>query len=236
MYARPPLLRTCFFLALFATALPVRPGPVADWNHAAREAIRAARTSPPVASRGLAMLHVAIYDAVNGIARTHTAFRVTEPGPDGAAAQAAVSGAAYHVLRHLFPGSDLQRTNLDVVYAAQMAGLSDGPATATGLAWGEQVGALIVAARAGDGSTQPGEYTPEEEPGVWRPTPPAHGPALLPRWGQVVPFTMTSGAQFRPHPPPPLGSSAYAFEVNLVEFIDPTPAGHGKRFYRAKVR
>ena len=49
----------------------VRADVVTDWNNAALDAIRAGSTAPPIASRSLAILHVSIYDAVNGIARTH---------------------------------------------------------------------------------------------------------------------------------------------------------------------
>jgi membrane-associated phospholipid phosphatase len=208
--------RTCFLLALLPTCL-LQAGPVTEWNEAARAAIRAARSNPPVASRGLAMLHVAIHDAVNGVQRTHRPYHVTDHAPAGASLEAAVSGAAYEVLRHLFSSSDIQRTNLDVVYLELVAAVPEGPAKQDGLLWGQQVGAAILALRASDGSTETVDYTPGDQPGVWRPTPPAHAAALLPHWGQVTPFALTSAAQFRPHAPPPVGSSAYAFELNIVK-------------------
>ena len=51
-------------------AIPASADVATDWNNAALDAIRADRTVPPVASRSLAIAHAAIYDAVNGIART----------------------------------------------------------------------------------------------------------------------------------------------------------------------
>ena len=83
-------------------------GPVAsadvilDWNVAALNAIRASRTSPPVASRALAILHVSIYDAVNGISRTHEPYVVASDVPASASSEAAASGAAHRVLVTLF--------------------------------------------------------------------------------------------------------------------------------------
>jgi hypothetical protein len=70
--------RKIFTATLLLTALgaPAFADVVTDWNAAALDAIRAARTSPPVASRALAILHVSIYDAVNGISRTHRAYLV----------------------------------------------------------------------------------------------------------------------------------------------------------------
>jgi len=56
--------------------IPARGDVVTDWNNAALDAIRAGRTAPPIASRSLAILHAAIYDAVNGIVRTHEPYLV----------------------------------------------------------------------------------------------------------------------------------------------------------------
>ena len=56
--------------------IPANGDVVTDWNTAALNAIRAGSTAPPIASRSLAILHVSIYDAVNGIARTHEPYLV----------------------------------------------------------------------------------------------------------------------------------------------------------------
>ena|ERR1043165_8443429 len=64
--------------------IPARGDVVTDWNNAALNAIRAGSTAPPVASRGLAILHAAIYDAVNGIVRTHEPYLVPSDGPASA--------------------------------------------------------------------------------------------------------------------------------------------------------
>src|SRR5215813_1325351 len=68
---------------------------VTDWNNAALDAIRRGNTPPPIASRGLAILHAAIYDAVNGIARTHEPYLVPSGVPASASRQAAASTAAH---------------------------------------------------------------------------------------------------------------------------------------------
>ncbi len=61
---------------------------VTDWNTAALDAIRAGSTAPPIASRSLAILHVSIYDAVNGIARTHEPYLVQSAVSSSASRQA----------------------------------------------------------------------------------------------------------------------------------------------------
>jgi membrane-associated phospholipid phosphatase len=68
---------------------------VTDWNAAALNAIRGGHTAPPIASRSLAILHVSIYDAVNGIARTHESYLVPGAAPASASREAAASAAAW---------------------------------------------------------------------------------------------------------------------------------------------
>jgi hypothetical protein len=72
----------------------VRADVATDWNNAALDAIRAGNTAPPIASRSLAILHVSIYDAVNGIARTHEPYLVQSEVPASASRQAAASGGS----------------------------------------------------------------------------------------------------------------------------------------------
>src|SRR5213083_3393140 len=76
---------------------------VTDWNTAALDAIRAGSTAPPIASRSLAILHASIYDAVNGIARTHEPYLVQSAVSASASRKAAASAAAHDTLVNLFP-------------------------------------------------------------------------------------------------------------------------------------
>src|SRR5712691_4980293 len=78
---------------------------VTDWNTAAVDAIRAASAPPPIASRSLTILHVSIYDAVNGIARTYEPYLVQSAVPASASREAAASAAAHEVLVNLFPAA-----------------------------------------------------------------------------------------------------------------------------------
>ena len=75
---------------------------VTDWNTAALNAIRADRKTPPEASRALTILHASIYEAVNGIARTHKPYFVKERGPLTASQEAAASAAAHKCSRYFF--------------------------------------------------------------------------------------------------------------------------------------
>src|SRR2546422_551457 len=89
-----------------------------DWNNAALDAIRAAKTPPPKASRSLAMLHVAIFDAVNGIHRKYESYLVPSAVPASASMEAAASAAGHIVLVALYPTS---ASAFDTLYASSLA-------------------------------------------------------------------------------------------------------------------
>src|SRR5205809_844691 len=78
---------------------------VTAWNSAALNAIRADKTPPPKASRALAILHGSIYDAVNGITRTHEAYFVPSAVSASASKEAAASAAAHQALVDVFPSA-----------------------------------------------------------------------------------------------------------------------------------
>ena len=197
-----------------SVAVPARADVVTDWNNAALDAIRSNNTAPPIASRSLAILHVSIYDAVNGIARTHERYLVPSVAPASASRQAAASAAAHKALVHLFPAN---ASSFDALNAAILAGIPDGPHKRAGIIWGEFVATVIQFARANDGSNAVVQPPGGSGPGVWIPTPPAFLPYLLPQWGFVVPFGMRNSSQFRPPGPPSLDSQQYAADYEEVK-------------------
>jgi hypothetical protein len=108
---------------------------------------------------------------------------------------------------------------LDNLYINSLAahGLSDDN---PGIAFGESAAAAILAARANDNSAQAQyDYTVPGagNPGVW--TRINNAPALLPGWGNVTPFVMKSGDQFRPEAPPALDTEQYAKDYNEIKEI-----------------
>ena len=200
---RGSLFVTCIGIInlISAHGIPARGDVVTDWNNAALDAIRAGNTAPPIASRSLAILHAAIYDAVNGIARTHEPYLVPSGVPASASREAAASAAAHATLVNLFPA---RTSSFNALHAAILATISNGPQKTAGINWGEFVASQILAARANDGSTAVVQPPGGSGPGVWIPTPPAFLAYLLPQWGFVVPFAMSSSSQFRPPGPPAL--------------------------------
>jgi hypothetical protein len=191
---------------------------VTDWNNAALSAIRFGNTAPPIASRSLAILHVSIYDAVNGITRTHEKYLVPSAVPASASDEAAASAAAHQALVNLFPAS---ASTFDALYAAILSAIPNSPHKTAGIVWGEFVASQILAARANDGSNAIVQPPGGSGPGVWIPTPPGFLPYLLPQWGFVVPFGMSSSAQFRPPGPPSLDSQQYAADYEEVKQLGP---------------
>lgn len=202
------------WLAIAGTLTHCWADPVIDWNNAALNCIRAERTNPPKASRSLAISHLAVFEAVNGIQRDFHPYFVQQMAPAGADLNAAIAASAQAALLSQFPN---QGTNINPVAEAQLAAIPAGAAKDAGIAWGAAVAQAILALRSQDGSTNVVPYIPGTQPGDWQPTPPANAPALLPGWGLVIPFAMSSGDQFRPQMPPSVTNSAYSFEFNTVK-------------------
>jgi len=191
--------------------------PVIEWNGVMLNAVRTASTPPPLASRNMAMVHAAIYDAVNSISKKYTPYLVEIDPPAGTSAEAATAAAAYGVLRLLYPA---QGATFDEAYASSLTKITDGKAKQDGIALGQQVADQIISSRSTDGITNLVEYTPSTNLGSWEPTPPALAAPLAPHWGvKVTPFALTSGSQFRPDGPPALDSAKYAEELNYVKEI-----------------
>jgi hypothetical protein len=189
---------------------------ITEWNTVALNAIRADRTAPPRASRALAILHASMYDAVNGIDRSHEAYIVQSAVPASASPEAAASAAAHGVLLALFPA---QQTVFDGLHATVLSGIPNGPRKTHAIVWGESVAAEILAWRASDNAGAIVAAPTADHPGDWEPTPPGYAAYLLPQWGFVVPFAIPSGSHFRPQGPPLLDSAQYAAEFAEVKAL-----------------
>lgn len=188
-------------------ALPLAAQPVQQWNGLLLDSIRAGRTNPPLATRQLALLNVSIFDAVNGLSgTTFHPYHVDGPGPGGASADAAAIAAAHRVLVELYPS---RQATFDQARDAGLGAIPDGTEKTAGIGWGVEVAEEILDLRQDDGALTAGQYFQAPGAGWWTPTPPALAPALLPAWGRVRPWTMTSGSQFRVGAPPPVTSAEY---------------------------
>ena len=187
---------------------------VLDWNATALAATVQAANTPPMAARNMAIVQAAVYDAVNAIDQTYEPYAVSRQGPMGASPEAAAAAAAHRALVGLYPARGAE---FDALLAESLADISDGPAENQGVALGRSVAEHLLELRANDGSGATVPYTPGSNPGDWQLTPPLARPPLVPHWGGVTPFTMTSGDQFRPEGPPALTDPEYTTAFNAVK-------------------
>jgi hypothetical protein len=201
---------------LLGLAAPGRADVVLDWNSVALNAIRVDKTAPPKASRVLACVHTAIFDAINSASgaayEPYLVQRVEFPAP--VSLEAAAAAAAHATLVDLFPA---QTATFDTALSTSLAAIPDGEAKASGISWGQSVAEQILAARHEDGSAATVDYGAPAGANWWAATPPAFAPPLLPNWPYVKPWAMTSGAQFRQGPPPSSTSARYAQAFHEVE-------------------
>ncbi|RLS56859.1 MAG: phosphatase PAP2 family protein [Planctomycetota bacterium] len=186
---------------------------VMQWNEVMLDAIRDVKPAPPVASRAMAIVSTAVFDAVNSIEGKYNQYLTKASTPLSTSKVAAVAEAAYQTLSALFPA---YQATLDLQLSTTLATVPDGADKTAGIALGDKVATAILSLRSNDGSATNVTYTPGTDPGEWRPTPNGFGAAVLPQWPNVKPFTMTSASQFRPVAPPSLTSEEYATDYNQV--------------------
>ncbi|MCA1579950.1 MAG: phosphatase PAP2 family protein [Acidobacteria bacterium] len=221
-------------------ALRHRPGAGADeilrWNEIAINASGLDHTAvlagenrvfgeqfgPGRAARAMAIVHVAIFDAVNSIAGGYKSYSGIGRAPGGASMEAAVAQAAHDTLSSLYPS---QAPTLDDLLTEDLDRIRDGRSLSRGVEVGRRAAAAILAKRADDHSQHPEdrmgiEFLPNEDAGKWRQDPISQAPiALGSHWGGVTPFVMRSGSQFRVPPPPAMDSAAYAAAFNEVKSV-----------------
>ena len=199
---------------------------VYEWNINAISAIGNAGTAtppglgqpPPLQPIHLAMVHIAIYDAVQAIVDDYEPYIGGLNAASNASQSAAVAAAAYGVLVGLTPPPpNTVRTSLDALYAASLARIPD-THEAAGIAVGQAAAAAVLANRANDGRFGTYAFPIGTDPGEWRLVPPANANSF--GWVSLVrPFTLKSQDQFRIGPPFPLNSPEYAAEFNEVKSL-----------------
>jgi membrane-associated phospholipid phosphatase len=191
--------------------------PVIEWNKVLLSIVNTPGAQPAniQPTRNFAILHAAIYDAVNAIDRTHEPYLISVRAPRSASETAAADAAAHTALLGLYP---TEQSRLDGDYTAELAQVPDGQAKDKGIRLGERVASDLLAVRANDGSsvTAP-PFIPGTNAGDYRPTPPNFPAPVFTNWGQVTPFVLDRGDQFRPGPPPALTSDAYTSALNEVK-------------------
>jgi VCPO second helical-bundle domain len=165
-------------------------------------------------SRVLAMMHLAIHDALNSIHPVYATYAGEVPASANASPEAAIAASAHEILVTL---AREHRHVADEAYARAVSRIRDDQARRSGIAAGEAAARVILALRRDDGADEAEiPYVQTPAPGLWEPTPPAFEPPILPGWQRVTPFALVDAAQFRPVPPPALDSAEYARQYEEV--------------------
>ena len=186
---------------------------VVEWNAQLEATIPA--SAGPTLPRYYAMMHIAMFDAVNAIEGGYKSYSGNIPAARNASPDAAVAQAAHDVLVALLPA---QTSAFDTALAARLARI--GPVRRElGAQVGREAARRILERRANDGWSEPQTFTPPALPGVWQPTPPAFAPAAFAQAGDVQPFALPTPYYYLPRRPPALNSQEYADAVNEIKTI-----------------
>ena len=186
---------------------------ILQWNRVLMETVRTPGQQPatimPV--RSYAIMHAAMFDAVNSIDGSHTPYLTEVPGSPNASIEAAAAQAAHDVLAGLYP---TRVAIFDAELAISLQGIDEYRAQ-QGIRVGQIVAERMLSVRSSDGwNVTPPAYSLPATPGNWQPVP---GSATFTHYPSVMPFGILSGAQFKPNAPPAMTSTEYAADLNEVK-------------------
>ncbi len=208
---RPDKAATILAMAAFAVLIrptdPAQANVISDWDTKAVAFAAPGSTG----EREVAMVHIAMFDAVNSIEQRYRPYLVQPSVPKTTSQEAAAATAAGTVLAGL--PARRATAEMKAALANYLASIPDGAAKADGIKLGEAVAAKVLEARANDGANAPDAYRPRTTAGVYVPTPITVGST----WPAMTPFALTKPSQFRPPPPIPLASPEWAADYNELK-------------------
>jgi hypothetical protein len=194
-------------LALLSGAPALHADVVTDWNQTAIDVMQASNVAGNPWTRSMALMHVAMSDAVNTVQGRYTRFAAAIPSASGVSAEAAAAAAAREMLQRLYPG---QKARIAEAYASSLKSIPEGAAREEGIALGEKIALTLFTERLNDATNVPDTYRPVTSPGVWIPT----APPIFPQYATAKPWGLEAANQFRPAAPPQLSSALYARDYN----------------------
>ncbi len=192
---------------------------VIDWNKELLKIVRTPGAQPATIhpTRSYAILHAAIYDAVVSITGDAPAYLFSVAAPSGARSDAAAAQAGHDALVALYPK---WKAALDQLLTSELAKIPNGAGKQQGIQVGQAVATRLITMRATDGSTAKApHFVLGNQPGNYQLTPPKFAAPVFTTWGNVTPFVLNNGAQFRPGPPPAVTSQAYIQALNEVKSL-----------------
>lgn len=192
-----------------------RPGP--DDTH-----VFGQQLGPGRSSRAMAIVHIAVFEAVNAIEGKYESYLGLPLGDKHASTECAIAQAAHDTLCEMFTS---QIPAFDQLLTEELTAVPDSDAKAKGIQIGKDAAAAILSLRTNDGSNHPEplvgiEWITSNDAGRWRQDPISLVPiALGAHWAEVNPFVLTSANQFRTPTPPPMNSAAYTNAFNEVKAL-----------------
>jgi hypothetical protein len=208
------LCRGLLGVVMIAAAPSAFASVITDWDDKALVAVTPMAslggTNPYMAQRMMAMVHAAMFDAVNSIERRYRPYLAQFPAEPTTSKEAAAAAAAAAVLTTI---DGKTAGGMKVALASYLASIADGVAKSDGVRLGEAVAAKVLEARANDGSDAPDAYRPRTTPGVYVPT----AITISSMWPNMKPFAIANPSQFRPGPPISLESKEWANDYNEVK-------------------
>jgi hypothetical protein len=223
--ARRSILVAVVALAGFILPATSRADTITQWNQIASNELVSVAGQGAVANVHLAMMHGAMYDAVNAIDRRYEPYLYAQRARRWYSQDAAAATAAYRVLLDssppLVPAAQQPAlvARVQPLYDAALAAIPDSPAKTGGIATGNAAAEAMIAARTGDGRFGAFRFTIAYGPGQWRPEPPdlRNDPGAWLK--DVRPFLIDDGSQFASGPPNPLTSRRYTREFDEVKSL-----------------
>jgi hypothetical protein len=194
---------------------------VIEWNRILQTTLGIPGALPPTIffTRPYAVLHVAMFDALNSIDYRYQEYAIRADAGASASREVAAAQAGHDVMVAMFPN---QAATFDAALAATVARFP-GDAGVQGASVGAAAARAILTARADDGWNHSAQvYILPDLPGYWQPVPPQNVPAMLVHYQDVTPFVLSSRFQFLPERPPELTSERYARDFNEVKALGGT--------------
>lgn len=178
---------------------------------------------PGRSAKAMAIVHIAMFDAINAIEGRFRSFTGIPRVHDDTSVDSAIAQSAHDTLVAVFPS---QTAAFDQELAEDLSDIPSSEAKTRGIALGQQAAAAILAMRSNDGSSHAepvlfqngGDWVTSDLPGRWRQDPISLiRLALGGHWSEVDPFVLQSASQFRIPAPPSLTSQAYTTAFNEVK-------------------
>ena len=195
-----------------------QPDQVIQWNRTLLQVLQTPGAQPATVhpTRSMAIVHLAIYDAVNAIVGGDSPYLPLH-APRAASPDAAAAAAAHTVMLSLFPS---QQSVIDAKFQDSLAQIGGGARVRRGIRVGTEAANRILAARANDGSgATPPVFVPQSGPGEYQLTPPNFQQPVFTHWANVRPFALGTADQFRPPPPPAVTSPRYTADFGEVKSL-----------------